>query len=121
MESSIRTDKKTSIGRICTKCEVFKNWGDFYVQKGGKFGKRSSCKICDREQNPKTVEMMSWENYGRGKGKWNIDHIKELHTFDLSDRIQFLRACHVTNLQPIWWDQNTQKSMKIRKLEKECN
>jgi hypothetical protein len=68
--------------------------------------------------HPKTEEMMSWENYGRGKNKWQIDHIKELHTFDLTDRKQFLQACHVTNLQPIWWDENLKKSMKIRK--KEC-
>jgi len=67
--------------------------------------------------HPKTKEMMSWENYGRGKNKWQIDHIKELHTFDLSDRKQFLQACHVTNLQPIWWDENLKKSMKIRKKE----
>ncbi len=65
-----------------------------------------------------TGAVMSWGNYGRGKNKWNIDHIRELHTFDLEDREQFLQACHVTNLQPMWMDENLRKSMKFRKLKK---
>lgn len=48
------------------------------------------------------VEGMSWENYGNGKGKWNIDHILPLYTFDLSDRDEQLKAFHYTNCRPLW-------------------
>jgi hypothetical protein len=48
---------------------------------------------------------MSWNNYG----KWHIDHIKPLVKFDLQDRAQFLEACHFTNLQPLWAEQNILK------------
>ena len=41
---------------------------------------------------------MSWDNYG---SYWEIDHIEELHTFDLSSRKQFLKAVNYTNLQPL--------------------
>ena len=43
-------------------------------------------------------EGMSWSNYG----EWHVDHIKPLGLFDLSDREQFLEACHYTNLRPLW-------------------
>ena len=35
--------------RICTKCKERKSIEDFYRQKGGKFGRRPSCKACCNE------------------------------------------------------------------------
>jgi hypothetical protein len=49
---------------------------------------------------------MTWDNYGG----WHIDHIKPLASFDLTDRAQFLQACHYTNLQPLWAEENLRKS-----------
>lgn len=48
---------------------------------------------------------MSWTNYG----DWHIDHIKPLASFDLTDRVQLLVACHFTNLQPLWAEENLKK------------
>ncbi len=45
---------------------------------------------------------MTWNNYG----EWHIDHVKPLASFDLTDRVQFLAACHFTNLQPLWGPDN---------------
>jgi len=54
---------------------------------------------------------MTWDNYGMYG--WHIDHIKPLFSFDLSDRNQFLEACHYTNLQPLWAQDNLTKSNKL--------
>jgi len=61
-----------------------------------------------------TNEPMTWENWGRGYGKWQIDHIKELHNYDLSDKEQFLEVVHYTNLQPLWYCDHIQKSYGTR-------
>lgn len=51
---------------------------------------------------------MSWDNHG----EWHIDHIRPLASFDLTDRDQFLQACHYTNLQPLWAIDNLRKGAR---------
>jgi hypothetical protein len=53
---------------------------------------------------------MTWDNYGNFEGKWNIDHIHPLNQTELSDPVQFKKACHYNNLQPLWWIDNNEKS-----------
>lgn len=53
---------------------------------------------------------MIWENYGKGYGKWNLDHIRPLHVFDLTNREELLKACHYTNLQPLWTEDHIVKT-----------
>lgn len=60
--------------------------------------------------NPRTGEAMTWDNWAP-KG-WHIDHIKPLINFDLNNREEFLKANHYTNLQPLWWFENLEKSDK---------
>ncbi len=50
---------------------------------------------------------MTWNNYGT---RWDIDHIVSLASFDLSDPEQLKKACHHTNLQPLWKEEHRLKS-----------
>lgn len=54
---------------------------------------------------------MTWDNWNR-KG-WHIDHIRPLSSFNLEDPEQLKLACHYTNLQPLWAEDNLNKSNKV--------
>jgi hypothetical protein len=56
-------------------------------------------------------EGMTWDNWKHDG--WHIDHKKPLSKFDLTDPEQLKEACHYTNLQPLWWYDNIEKSDKI--------
>ena len=52
---------------------------------------------------------MTWDNYGRGRDKWNIDHIIPLMSVDLTDRENVIMVCHYTNLRPLWQSDNIKR------------
>ena len=56
---------------------------------------------------------MTWENWGKGLGKWHIDHIRPLSSFNLMDKKQLAMACHYTNLQPLWGVENLSKGARL--------
>lgn len=57
---------------------------------------------------------MTWENYGLGG--WEVDHIKPLAKFDLTDEEQLKQACHYTNLQPLWAFDNRSKGASYEEI-----
>ena len=54
---------------------------------------------------------MTWDNWTTDG--WHIDHIKPLASFDLTNEEELKRACHYSNLQPLWAIDNLCKSSKI--------
>lgn len=58
----------------------------------------------------KWYKGMSWATHGKGPETWQIDHIIELNSVDLTDPIQLAKVIHFTNLQPLWFDDHINKS-----------
>lgn len=56
---------------------------------------------------------MSWENYGKGPGKWEIDHIIPCALFDLTREEHQKRCFHFSNQQPMWALDNQKKGTTI--------
>jgi hypothetical protein len=53
---------------------------------------------------------MNWDNRGKGRGKWHIDHIIPCSYFDHSDPEQQKLCWNYKNLRPMWSDDNLGKS-----------
>ena len=56
------------------------------------------------------TEGMDWNNWTIDG--WHIDHIKPLSKFDLTKRKELLKACHYSNLRPLWAIDNLKKGSK---------
>ena len=82
-------------------------------QKGGSASRDLGCSIVAFRAYIQTQFLpgMSWNNWARDG--WHLDHIRPLASFDLTDREQFLAACHYTNYQPLWAIDNLRKGAKI--------
>lgn len=57
----------------------------------------------------KFTEGMSWDNYG----KWHVDHIRPLSSFDFSVEENLYAAWHYSNLQPLWAEDNLKKGNRL--------
>jgi hypothetical protein len=53
---------------------------------------------------------MTWENYGKRKEDWSIDHIKPCASFNLLEIDEQKKCFHFTNLQPLWNKENWSKN-----------
>tara|TARA_B110000285_G_scaffold152257_1_gene169986 strand:- start:108 stop:908 length:801 start_codon:yes stop_codon:yes gene_type:complete len=55
-------------------------------------------------------EGMNWGNWGRGDGKWHVDHIRPLASFDLRILNDRFKAFNYKNQKPMWSSDNIRKS-----------
>jgi len=56
------------------------------------------------------VDGMTWDNWGRGPGKWNIDHIKQVAHFSIGTAPSVINA--LSNLRPLWEHDNLSRPRK---------
>jgi hypothetical protein len=77
--------------------------------KTGSAVKQLGCSITKFKEymESKFQPGMKWDNWST-KG-WHIDHVVPLSSFNLSDPEQLAKACHYTNLQPLWAKENISK------------
>lgn len=61
----------------------------------------------------KFTEGMTMENYS----EWEVDHIKPVSKFNLTDEKEIRECFHYTNLQPLWMIDNRRKSNKYIDLQ----
>ncbi len=54
---------------------------------------------------------MSWNNYGRGFGKWSIDHTIPVSRFELGTDLKIVNA--LSNLKPMWFVENSRKGNRF--------
>ena len=81
------------------------------IKKDYKIGSAVRDLGCSIEELKKHLESkfkpgMSWDNYGQ----WHIDHVKPLSKFDLINYNELKKACHYSNLQPMWAKDNLSKN-----------
>ena len=57
------------------------------------------------------TEGMTWDNYGQ----WHVDHISpiSLHNINEIGDDEFMKCWSLSNLQPLWADENIRKSNKV--------
>jgi hypothetical protein len=94
LHSALKGDYKTGSAAESLGCSI----DEFKGHLANKFYTRS------------TGEEMTWGNYGRGG--WHLDHVKPLASFNLRDPEHIKEACHYTNLQPLWAEDNLSKGSK---------
>ena len=60
---------------------------------------------------------MNWDNMGKdddgARTGWEIDHRRPCESFDFNDEEQKYMCFHWTNLQPLWGQENNEKSNKF--------
>ncbi len=91
------------------------------IRKALKSGRKSAKTMelvgCSIEELKSYIESkfqdgMSWGNWGKGRGKWNVDHIVPCVSFDLTDPKEQKICFHWSNLQPLWEKDNLKKMTK---------
>lgn len=94
--------------------EVTRNRMRSMVVKGYKSAHTMELIGCTPEKLKKWLEAqfdegMTWENFGKGEGKWNIDHIIPCAKFDLTKENHQKVCFNYRNLRPLWEKENIQK------------
>lgn len=105
---------KREIDPVARACHNVRNrMINFLKVKSNRFNKTLGC---TKEEFRIYIESkfqsgMNWDNYGFYG--WHIDHIYPISRAYEEGPEAFSRACHYTNLQPLWAKDNLSKSDKI--------
>jgi hypothetical protein len=107
IKKDIPTKLKARLRNRIREC-VKKGW------KGGSLVKDLGCSMLELKDYiaSKFYANMTWENWGT---YWQLDHIDALWKFDLTNKEQFKKAIHYTNMQPLTIVDHRKKNAKDMK------
>ena len=111
-KDKILQNQKTTIGRIKHNLRGRLNRAIKSNYKSGSAVRDLGCSIEELKIHLESQFQlgMSWDNWSRIG--WHIDHIKPLSSFNLENIEEFKKACHYSNLQPLWAQDNISKGAK---------
>ena len=106
--------------KICNKCNLEKEYSEFYKNSRHKDRHMNQCKECKKQYAVLYREFwMNWQNRGLYNGDfnygWDIDHIIPVSLAESESDI--IKLNHYTNLQPLCSKVN--RNIKKNKLENE--
>lgn len=108
--ASMRARRKADPSLRVRNAVSARMWAALKGRSDGKLSSRLGYSLQDLMQRleSKFADGMSWDNYGR----WHVDHIKPCAKFDLTDPVQFSECWALSNLQPLWAEDNIKKGAK---------
>lgn len=87
----------------------FKNYPGMVNEGKKPFSYYLGCGLKELRQRFATMpDSMTWDNYG----KWHMDHIIPICSFDLSKQEEVKKAFHISNIQPRWATANMKKAAR---------
>lgn len=91
---------------------LYQHVGHKTKRSESRFHKVVGCSVAELKMHLERqfLSGMSWANYGRGRGHWNIDHIRPVAEFDLTNPKQVKECFSWQNMRPLWWSENIAKS-----------
>ena len=106
------------MGKVCFRCKTEKGLVKFdkkFLKRKERHSSPVLCLGCSIDHLKKHLsslfkEGMTFENHG----EWHLDHILPLSSFNLTDKDQYKKACHYTNLQPLWAFDNLSKGDSLK-------
>ena len=110
--SEAKTKRRKENPRFRAISNASRRIGNFLRYRTNKYSHTLGCNLetVKGHIEAKFEPGMSWDNYG----EWHIDHIFPVSiAYDLGPD-SFAKACHFTNLQPLWAKDNLEKSNKIK-------
>jgi len=115
--------------KLCSQCGQTKPFDAFGKNRTAPDKLAYWCKECCRRHGRKHYAIhreqirveslfkpgMNWNNYGYGKNKWHVDHIRPISSFNFesTDDPEFKECWSLENLQPLWQEENLRKGAKI--------
>ena len=98
--------------RIKNKWNKYRNRG--FQENENKFSDDLGCTMAEYKLYLESLftEEMNWDNYGKGRGNWCIDHKVAPSKFDLLTEEGCNRAFGYKNTQPMMFSKNSRKGNK---------
>lgn len=104
--------------KLAVRAYLYSHLGRKRKADGSRFRKLIGCTAAELKAHIERQfePWMNWGLYGLGEGKFVIDHIRPIASFNLLDEAQLMLCFHFTNLRPLAWRENMLKSDKLLSL-----